>query len=130
MSYGAKSYKNTAIKTATPEQVLLMLYEAAIKSAKLAKQAMEKGQIAEKGKNIAKVHDIVMELSATLDHKIAPDIAARLTSLYDYCVSELLKANLNNDATALESVIKVLTTLYSGWVEAVENNKKEKREKT
>jgi flagellar protein FliS len=130
MSYGAKSYKNTQIKTATPEQVLLMLYEAAINAAKLAKVAIEKKQIAEKCKNIGKVHDIVMELRNTLDHSKGPEVSARLEGLYDFCIGQLFKANLNNDLVALESVAKILTTLYEGWVVAVEevlkNQKKEK----
>jgi flagellar protein FliS len=129
MTYGAKNYKQTAIKTASPEQILLMMYEAAIKSAKLAKQAMEKGQLAEKGKQIAKVHDIVNELNSTLDHQRAADVAAQLASLYEFCVSQLLKANIQNDLAAMDSVVKVLTTLYEGWVGAINEVRKTKKEK-
>jgi flagellar protein FliS len=124
MSYGAKNYKATAITTATREQVLLMLYEAAIKASKLAKIALEKKQTAEKCKQIAKVHDIVMELRNTLDHSKGPQLTEQLDSLYDFCISQLLKANLHNDALALEHVTKVLTTLYEGWVAAVEEVRK------
>jgi len=120
MSYGAKTYKSTQIKTATPEQVLLMLYEAAIKSSKLAKTAIEKKNIAEKCKQIGKVHDIVMELRNTLDHTKGPEVTAQLESLYDFCISQLFKANMHNDLASLEHVTKILTTLYEGWVIAVE----------
>lgn len=126
MSYGAKTYKNTAIKTATPEQVLLMLYEGAIKAAKLAKAATEKQNIPEKCKQITKVHDIVMELNNSLDHSKSADVAAQLSNLYEFCTSQLLKANMNNDVPALDSVIKILTTLYEGWVAAVEEVRKQK----
>jgi len=129
MSYGAKNYKQTAIKTASPEQILLMLYEGAIKAAKLARVAMEKGQIAEKGRQIAKVHDIINELNTTLDHKRAADVAAQLASLYEFCVSQLLKANLQNDINAMDSVVKILTTLHEGWVVAVDEIRKQKRER-
>lgn len=124
MSYGAKSYKNTAIQTAGPEQLLLMLYETAIKSCKLARMSMDKKNAAEKGKHIGKVHDIIMELNNTLDHKKGPEVAAQLESLYEFCISQLLKANMNNDVPAIENVQKVLTTLYEGWVSAVEEVKK------
>ena len=127
MSYGAKSYKQTSIKTATPEQVLLMLYEAAIKASKLAKQAIEKKAIAEKGKQIGKVHDIVMELRNTLDHTKGPEVAQQLEALYEFCISQLFKANINNDMAALENVTKVLTTLYEGWVAAVDEVRKKGR---
>ena len=128
MSYGAKNYKQTAIKTATPEQVLLMLYEAAIKAAKLAKIAMEKKQIADKGRHIAKVHDIVMELNNSLDHSKGPQVAEQLASLYEFCTAQLLKANLHNDPKALENVTNILTTLHEGWVAAVEEVRKSKQQ--
>ncbi|MBS1983864.1 MAG: flagellar export chaperone FliS [Bdellovibrionales bacterium] len=128
MSYGAKSYKQTAIKTATPEQVLLMLYEGAIKAAKLAKTHIEKPNVAEKCKQITKVHDIVVELNTSLDHSKSPEVATQLASLYEFCTTQLLKANMNNDTAALDSVIKILTTLYEGWVAAVEEVRKAKQQ--
>jgi flagellar protein FliS len=124
MSFGAKSYKQTAIKTASPEQVLLLLYEGAIKAAKLAKQSMAQKNVVEKCKHITKVHDIVMELRNSLDHDKGPEVSAQLDSLYDFCITQLLKANLNNDEVALDGVIKVLHTLYEGWVSAVEEVRK------
>jgi flagellar protein FliS len=124
MSQGAKTYKQTAIKTAAPEQVLLMLYEGAIKFAKLAKAALEKKNIPDKCSYIVRVHDIVNELNSSLDHAKSPDVASQLASLYDFCSSQLLKANMNNDLAALENVIKVLTTLYEGWVVAVNEVRK------
>ena len=130
MSYGAKSYKNTSIQTAAPEQLLLMLYEAAIKSCKLAKIAMGKNDIAEKCKHIGKAHDIIMELTNTLDHAKGAEVAAQLESLYDFCVTQLLKANMNNDGAALENVTKVLITLYEGWVAAVDEIKRKGAQKT
>jgi flagellar protein FliS len=130
MSYGAKTYKTTAIQTAAPEQLLLMLYETAIKSCKLAKISVERKNIADKCKHISKVHDIVMELTSTLDHKKGPDVAAQLESLYEYCINQLLQANMNNDLNAIENVQKVLTTLYEGWVAAVDEVKRKGAVKT
>jgi len=120
MSYGAKTYKKTAITTASRERVLLMMYEGAIKSAKLARIALEKKNTVDKCKHISKVHDIVMELNNSLDHSKSPDVASQLAALYDFCVQQLLKANLHNDLPAVENVIKILTTLYEGWVVAIE----------
>lgn len=104
-----------------------MLYEAAIKSTKLAIIAIDKKNLADKGKHIGKVHDIVMELRNSLDHKQAPQLAEQLDALYDFAIGQLLKANINNDPKALENVCKVLTTLYEGWVVAVEDFRKQGR---
>ncbi|NCN27880.1 flagellar export chaperone FliS [bacterium] len=119
MSYGAKSYKKTSIKTASPEKLLLMLYEGAIKNAKLARKAMIDGDIKQKCLFIGKTHDIVMELNNTLDPTKDQEIAAQLESLYNFCTSELLEANMGNDPKRIDSVVKVLSTLYEGWVAAV-----------
>jgi flagellar protein FliS len=124
MSFGAKNYKQTLIKTATPEQVLLMLYEAAIKHSKLAVAAIEKKNITEKCASIGKVHDIIMELRNTLDHSKGPEVANQLDALYEFCIAQLFKANMNNDIAAIQNITKILTTLHEGWVAAVEEVKK------
>ncbi len=124
MSYGAKNYKKTAVTTASREKILLMLYEAVIKNCKLARLALDQKKIADKCKHITKAHDIINELSNTLDHSKGPEVAAQLESLYAFCVSQLIKANIENDAAAIDSVLKVMTTLYEGWVAAVEELKK------
>ncbi len=130
MSYGAKSYKNTAIQTAAPEQLLLMLYEGAIKNCKLAKAAIDKKNIPDKCKYIGKAHDIIMELNNTLDHSKGKEVASQLESLYDFCTTQLLKGNINNDQESIDNVVKVLMTLYEGWVAAVDEIRKKGAQKT
>ena len=118
-------YKQTSIQSASRERLLLMLYEGAIRFTKQAIIALEKGDLAEKGVQIGKVYDIVLELMNTLDHKIGGEIAANLEQLYMYITRELTQANINNDVKPLQSVLKVLETLYQGWKEAAESLKKE-----
>jgi flagellar protein FliS len=124
MNHVANKYKKTAVTTASREKILLMLYEAVIKNLKLARKAIEEKRIADKCKHITKAHDIINELSATLDHSKGPEVAAQLESLYAFCVSQLIKINIENDLAALDSVLKVIHTLYEGWVAAVEEIKK------
>lgn len=124
MNYGANKYKKTAVTTASREKILLMLYEAVIKNLKLAKKAIEDKRIADKCRHISKAHDIIGELSNTLDHSKGPAVAEQLESLYSFCISQLIKINIENDIAALDSVTKVMQTLYEGWVAAVEELKK------
>jgi flagellar protein FliS len=118
-------YKQTAVTSASRERLLLMLYEGAIRFTKQAIRAIENGDIAEKGIQIGKVYDIILELMNTLDHKVGGEIAANLEQLYIYITHELTKANIENDTQPLKSVLKVLETLYDGWKEAAESLKKE-----
>ena len=125
MTYGAKSYKQMQITTASPAQILIMLYEGAIQNVKRAILAMEQKNTAEKGKYIGKTHDIINELTLSLNHEVAGQIAKDLERLYNFMVSQLLKANVNNDKEALVSVQKNLETLLDGWKGAVNQFQKE-----
>ena len=77
-------YKNTQIQTATPGQLILLLYEGGIKFCKLAKLSIEEKNIMNANNYIIKIQDIVSELMSSLDMKSGIDIANNLYSLYDY----------------------------------------------
>lgn len=119
-----QKYKKTSVESASREKILLMLYEGAIKFTKLGIKACEEKKIADRGMNIGRAFDIVMELNNTLDHKIGGPIAADLERLYMFIMDEYTKANITGKAEHLKSALKVLETLYAGWVEAVEKLKK------
>lgn len=119
-NYGANQYKQTAVKTANRGQLLLMLYEGAIKNVKLASIAVDKRDLAAKGLYIGKAHDIINELTATLDFEIGGDIARNLERLYNFMVEQLVKANMENSKEPLVTCQKLLETLLEGWRGAVQ----------
>lgn len=123
MSYGLGAYKKTSVETASKEQILLMLYQAAIKNCKKGIEAIEQNNIAKKGEYIGKMQDIVVELSNSLDFEVGGDVAKELASLYDYLLYSSTQANIKIDKTHLEGCLKVLNTLYDGWTEAIKNLK-------
>lgn len=120
MNSRANQYKQTAVLTANRGQVLLMLYEAAIRNCKQAIIHIENKDIPAKGKAIVKTHDIVNELVNSLNHEIGGKIAEELERLYNFIIEQLMKANVENTKEPLEASLKVLETLYSGWKVAVE----------
>ena len=126
MSYGLGAYKKTSVNTASKEQILLMLYQSAIKNCKKAMEAIEANNIASKGEHIGKLQDIVIELSNSLDHKIGGSIADELSALYDYILFSSTQANIKIDKEPLEGCLNVLETLYDGWKEAVREVRREK----
>ena len=97
MSYGLGAYKKTSIHTASKEQILLMLYQTAIKYCKKAIEAIEQKKIAEKGEHIARLQDIIIELNNSLDFEVGGDIAKELSSLYDFCLFSSTQANIKID---------------------------------
>jgi flagellar secretion chaperone FliS len=123
MNYGLGAYKKTSIHTASKEQILLMLYQAAIKNCKKAMECIDAKDIPGKGQYIGKLQDIVIELNNSLDFDIGGNIAVELSSLYDYIMYASTQANVKIDKTPLEGCLKVLITLYDGWNEAIKSLK-------
>lgn len=125
MTYGAKNYKQMQISTASPAQILIMLYEGAIQNVKKAIFAIEQKNLADKGKYIGKAHDIINELTLSLNHEVGGTIAKDLERLYNFMVSQLLTANVENNSEPLLAVQKNLETLLDGWKGAVVQFQKE-----
>lgn len=121
--YGAKAYHKTAVKTASKEKILLMLYESCIRYLKKCKAAMEKKDYAEKGMALGKAQDIINELTNSLNFELGGDIAKQLEALYVHLFDHSSKANIDNDPEKIAHCIKIMETLYSGWKEAISNLK-------
>ena len=125
MSYGLGAYKKTSVQTASKEQMLLMLYQAAIKNCKKSIEAIEQKNVQKKGEFIGKLQDIVIELNNSLDFEVGGDVARELSSLYDYVLYSSTQANIKIEKEPLEGCLKVLITLYEGWAEAIKSLKNE-----
>lgn len=118
-------YQQNQVMTASQEQILLMLYDGAIKFCRQAIAASEAGNIAEKLGRIAKTFAIITEFSNSLNHEIGGDIAADLDGLYHFMLGELGKARKDTSGAHLRTVEQLLVDLRLTWGEAVEINRKE-----
>jgi flagellar protein FliS len=112
-------YQNNQVATAKPEQILILLYDGAIRFVYRAATAIAEKNVEQKNININKTVAILSELSATLDHNIGGQIAADLAALYDFMIRELTAVNLTNDQNRLENVRTILTDLRDTWAQAV-----------
>ncbi len=120
-------YQNNQIQTASPEKILIMLYDGAIRFTRQAILAMDAGDRAVQGEKISRVMAIVCEFSNTLDHEIGGEIAVELDALYNFMTRELTRANLKGDRKALETVEDLLSGLRETWVEAAKIYAREKQ---
>lgn len=118
------AYRETRVKTASPGQLLVMLYDEAVKQCDIAV-----GLLGEEGKPepdnierinaaLGKTQDIVTELMASLDFEAGGDIAQNLFSLYVWFSHEILEANIGKDASRVRAVRSMLAELRSAWAEA------------
>lgn len=104
------------VDSASPAQLVLMLYEGAIAAIASAHQQMELKNIAAKGEAISKAISIINDgLKASLDLKVGGELAKNLSELYDYMGRRLLLANLKNDPSALDEVRQLLLQLRGAW---------------
>jgi flagellar protein FliS len=114
------AYKQTAVTTASREQVLVMLYEAAIRHLKRASDCCQSKDLAGKGVAVGKAHDIINELSNTLDFNVGGEIAKNLERLYGFMIEQIVQGNLNNDPARFDTARKLLESLLEGWKGAIE----------
>ena len=112
-----KSYQQTNFLTANPAKLILMCYEGAIGSLKLAREKYVDKEYEAKGKALQKTLDIIDELNASLDMQRGGKVAVNLRSLYTYMTQALVEADLKKDFAVFDDVIRMLTELESAWQE-------------
>lgn len=125
----ANQYLNNQIATASREQILLMLYDGAIRFSKQAKAAIKANNMADKGRYIGKTMAIISEFANSLDHEVGGQIASDLDALYAYMLKELSRANIINETGPIDTVCTMLCELRATWAEAIEINNSETSKK-
>ena len=116
------SYNQNNINIESPEKLIEMLYEGALKFTSFAKKAIEKGDIEKKVYWINKTVNIFTELLISLDLEKGGDIALYLNGLYEQQIKFLAQANIENNPEKLDIVINVLKGLLEAWKETTQKN--------
>ena len=114
---GIQSYRKTDVSTSDPVKLVIMCYEGAIDSLKLAKEKIKEKNYEKKAKAITKAKDVINELLCSLDFEKGGEIANNLRSLYGYMLKRILYADVNRDLGAIDEVIGMLNELLSAWQE-------------
>lgn len=114
-------YNNSKILTANPAELVLMLYEGAIKFCNIAIVAIEQGDIPKAHTNIVKTERIVDHLRATLDMKYP--IAKEFDKVYEYLQRRLREANMKKDKIILEEVCEHIRSMRDTWKEVMRINR-------
>ncbi len=115
-------YKQNHIYTATPEQILIMLYDGAIRFTRQAMMAEEQENQVHKLERIGKTMAIIVEFSNTLNHEIGGEIAADLDGLYQFMIRELHAARKDKTGKNLKTVEGLLVDLRETWGQAIDIN--------
>jgi flagellar secretion chaperone FliS len=108
------AYRESAVLTATPEQLVVMLYDGANRFLTQSAVAMREGRAGLAGEKLRRAEAIIDELLATLDLSVG-EVAVRLQALYLFFKDHLMAARLKQDAGKVEEVARLMRELRAGW---------------
>lgn len=109
------AYLESRVFSASPLELVSLLYQACTGSVREARRHLAEGDIASRCRCISKAHQILVELTSSLDHESGGDLSRRLTELYDYMQRKVLEANIQQNDAPLAEVLGLLSTLAEAW---------------
>jgi len=108
----------SAVLSASPHQLVVLLFDGALSAMKKAMILIEQGDIPGKGQALSKAINIISNgLQSGINHEVGGELATNLDSLYDYMTRRLLQANLHNDINAINEVLELLNNIADAWKE-------------
>jgi flagellar secretion chaperone FliS len=111
------AYRESAVLTASPVQLVVMLYDGANRFLRQAIALYGQGDELKAGQQLGRAQAIVEELLVTLDLEVGGDVASRLQGIYVYCLREMTGVRFDKNAARLEEVAGLLAELRESWAE-------------
>jgi len=115
---GAKAYRENAVLSASPEQLVVLLYEHLIINLKKASREIENRNFEGKAESLGRANDIVLELLSSLDFEKGGEISSRLASLYGFFTREIATVSRTLDQARIAQLVGMAEELRESWVEA------------
>jgi flagellar protein FliS len=113
------AYQRTVQNTITPAELLLRLYEGAIKAVLLLEVAIREKDVPGRGEAAHRATAILGELASALEGQETAEWSSDLIVLYLFLIEEITVANITGEAERLPPIRKILNDLLEGWREAV-----------
>ena len=115
----AKSYRSVAVATATPGQLILMLFDGALRFMAISLNGFQEQELSARNEqihnNIVKTQNILRELQLSLDMKVPGDFSGRMWALYDFMIEQLQQANIRKDPEPIRVVERLLGQIRDAW---------------
>ncbi|WP_369131858.1 flagellar export chaperone FliS [Modestobacter sp. I12A-02662] len=107
-------YLGNSIATASPQQLLVMLYDRLALDLERAESALTAGDRPGADEQLKHAQEIVIELRASLKVELW-DGAPRLAALYDWLLTELIQANIKGDLRRVGDCRRIVEPLREAW---------------
>jgi len=121
-----QSYRQVATQTASPGQLVLMLYDGAIRFLEQARRGFAAEDPLEFNQNIhnntVRAQEIIRELDGALEYKQGGQLASTLHRLYDYMDTRLHESNQFKKPEGVVEVLRRLGILRDAWAEMLRKN--------
>ena len=124
MNPSARTYQTQQVMTASPAQLVAMLYDRAILSLREAVRAIEAGDIQARFNANKRACEIITHLWTTLDIERGGEIAANLSRLYSFMLSRLAFVDVRNDPEPALEAIALLEPLRESWNQIARGDRK------
>ena len=111
------SYREAAVRGASPVRLVICLYEQAIEDLRLAVIALEKGDIEARTRGINHALMVIAQLQGSLDLERGGEVARNLARFYGVVRAGLVEAQTKQSARILEQQISQLAVVYEAWLE-------------
>lgn len=115
-----KQYQASNVNTATPEKLMIMMFDGALQFLQKAKVAIAEGNLKERSQNIDGARKIIRELMRTIDLENGNDVSKQLFKLYNKMAMNLIKANVQRNAALIDTVIEDVSNIRWGFQKAIE----------
>ncbi len=113
------TYKSMSVETASPGELVLMLYNESLRAMREASAAIDRKDIESTSSSLLKAQDIVTELQTSLNPSVGGDLAKSLDSMYEYVGNLLVESNVRKSQEPLQGAMRVMGELRDGWQEAL-----------
>jgi flagellar secretion chaperone FliS len=111
------AYRQQSVLTASPGQLVVMLYDGALRFLLQAATAMRADDQAGCDQKLRRAEAIIDELHATLDKDRGGEVASRLEGIYVFCKRRLIEARIERAPAMIEKVSELLSELREAWGE-------------
>jgi flagellar protein FliS len=111
------TYRQQSVLTATPGQLVVMLYDGCLRFLHQASYAMRGGDVREADNRLRRAEAIIDELLSTLDKDRGGVVASRLEGIYVFARRHLVEARIERDAAMIDKVGDLLGELRGAWAE-------------
>jgi flagellar protein FliS len=109
-----QAYRQNSVLSASPEQLVLMLYDGVLRFLRQAAVAMRESDLTNANARLRRAEAILDELRVTLDPS-AGELAERLDAIYLFCRQLLVQAQLDKDPSRIEAAVDLIGELRDAW---------------